>query len=260
MIARQNRRGAAAGVMVAVIVLVLVLGGIWYFVSKPFQTHVNETLRQQTDWTSENIKKDPEGYLTWAIAQVDKTRDKLKAAQLTLTTQQIEIGKKLDEKSDVKSKCETLLKDMKDAYTKASARNDWPVTVGQNKFEDERAMKSKIVEVSHFLENTTKLVGTYTKAKGTVGDRLADIDGQLVKVESLKTTLSTNLETAKVQKTFEGIDDIGSDFSKIVNTSEALAKTDEKNTSVSDMLKSSGDARIDEEFDKIMGKGKDAKK
>jgi uncharacterized phage infection (PIP) family protein YhgE len=258
MSAQRNRRGAVAGIIAAVIVLLLVAVGIWYFVSKPFQTHVNQAVEGATQWTPENIRKDPSGYLTWAIAEVGKTQDKLKTAQLALTTQKIEISKKLDQRSTEMAQCDTLMKELKDAYNTASAKNDWPVAVGHHKFADEGELKRKIVEASHYLENSKKLVDTYTQAKGKVGDRLDEIDGQLTKVEDLRTKLATDLETAKVQQTFEGIDGISSDFTKIVNNSEALAQTAERNTSVSDMLKPSGDARIDDEFEKIMGKKKGA--
>jgi hypothetical protein len=258
MLAQSNRRGAAAGIVVAVIFLLLIAGGIWYFVSKPFQTHVNQAITQATDWTPENIKKDPEGYLTWAIKQVDGTRDKLQAAQLALTKQKIEVSNKLEEKSTQKSQCEALLTELKKAYTTATDKNQWPVTVGQSKFDDERELKRKIVEASHFLDNASQLVDTYSKAKGKVSDRLDDIDGQMTKVEELKTKLATDLETAKVKQTFEGIEGVHDDFTNILNTSKALTETEEHNTSISDMIKPSGDAKVDEEFDKIMGKNKPA--
>ena len=41
------------------IVLALVAGGIWFFISKPFQMQVKQTYNQATQWTPENIKKDP---------------------------------------------------------------------------------------------------------------------------------------------------------------------------------------------------------
>ena len=73
-----------AGVVVAVIVLVLVLGGVWYFVSDPFHQRVKDTFTGQTKWTPENIKKDPAGYLSWAIDQTTATKGKLETAQLAL--------------------------------------------------------------------------------------------------------------------------------------------------------------------------------
>ena len=42
---------------------------------------------QETQWTPENIKKDPVGYLTWAIDQTDATKTRLEAAQVALTKQ-----------------------------------------------------------------------------------------------------------------------------------------------------------------------------
>ena len=72
--------------------------------------------------------------------------------------------------------------------------------------------------------------------------------------------LSTDLETAKVQATFEGIDNVSSNFDDIVNTSKAMSETAKRTPNVKDLMKPSGDARNDEEFNKIMGKGKDAKK
>ena len=258
MLAQRSRRGAVAGIVVGVIVLVLIVGGIWYFVSDPFHQKVKDAFKENTTWTADQIRKDPAGYLSHAIDQADATKGKLETAQFALTKQKIEISNKLEKKSTEKSQCETLLQELKDTYNKAKAKNDWPATVRHLNFENENELKRKIVECDHYLDNAGKLVDTYTKARGTVADRLDEIEGQLTKVESLKTKLATDLETAKVQKTFEGIDNVNSNIDDIINTSEAMAKTAEKNTSVSDMIKPSGEARIDEEFDKIMDKKKGA--
>ena len=80
-------------------------------------------MNQATQWTPENIKKDPEGYLTWAVAQVDVTRGKLQAAQLALTKQKIEISNKLEEEEwTQKSQCEALMTELEKAYTTATDR------------------------------------------------------------------------------------------------------------------------------------------
>lgn len=221
MLTERSRRGAVPGIVVGVIVLLLVAGGIWYFVSDPFHQKVNDAIKGQTKWTPENIKKDPAGYLGWAIEQTDGTKQKLEAAQLALTKQKIEISNKLDVKSTEQSQCETLLDELKKKYETAKDKNDWPAEVRHFKFEDENALKRKIVEVNNYLENAQKLTETYSQAKGKVTDRLDEIDGQLTKVESLRTELATNLETAKVKQTFEGIDNVSTNFTDILNTSEA---------------------------------------
>jgi chromosome segregation ATPase len=257
MLAQNNRRGAAAGIVVAVIFLLLIAGGIWYFVSKPFQTHVNQAITQATDWTPENIKKDPAGYLTWAIAQTDGTKQKLDAAQLALTTQRNTIANKLEKASTDKSDYERLLKEMKAAYEKADNENSWPATVRRHEF-DKNELKRKIVECDHNLQKATTLAGSCSDAKSKVAARLDEINDQLSKVDTLRTDLETKLETAKVQQTFEGIDNVSTNFDQIVSTSKALSETAEKSTGVNDLIKPTGDDRDNEEFDKIMGKKKEA--
>jgi predicted nucleic acid-binding Zn-ribbon protein len=146
---------------------------------------------------------------------------------------------------------------MMDEYDKANAKNSWPVTVHRVTFETAQELKDKAVDANGKLERAKSLVETYTKAQAKVKDRLSEIDGQMTKVENLKTKLETDLETAKVQQTFEGIEGVSSNFDDIVHTSDALAQTAEKNSSVKDMIQPSGEARVNEEFDKLMQKRKD---
>jgi chromosome segregation ATPase len=257
MLAQRSRRGAAAGIVVAVICLLLVAGGIWYFVSKPFHTNVNEKFKQATEWTPENIKKDPVGYLNSAIEQIDETKKKLGAAQLALTTQRNDISNSLEKYSTDKSNYERLMPELKETYEKADTKNDWPATVRGHKF-DKGELRRKIVECNHDLQKATTLTDSYSGAKGKVVDRLDEVNDQLTKIESVRTDLTTKLETAKVQQTFEGIDNVSTNFDHIVSTSNALSETAEKNAGVDELIKPSGEEKTNEEFDKIMGKNKPA--
>ena len=213
-------------------------------------------MNQATEWTPENIRKDPSGYLTWAIAEVGKTEGKLKDAQLALETQRNDNQKKLDKTSDKKSACAALIKELADKFDVAQTKNEWPVTARGVTFDKPRDLKDKVVEVNRDLESANSLIESYTKALGSIDRQLGDINKKLTDVENLKTTLDTKLEEAKVQQTVEGIDGIHTDFDHIVSTSDALSKTAEHNTSVDEMLKPTGNAQNDEEFDKIMAKRK----
>lgn len=241
--------------IVGLIVLLLIAGGIWYLLSKPFQTHVNQAYLGATQWTAENIKKDPVGYLAWALAEVGKTEDKLQASQLSLKTKQNGTSRALEKHTADQSQYEKLLGEFKDAYTAAATAKRWPAKVRNTEF-DEMAMKRKIVECSDKIKNTASLVDTYSKTDKVISDKLAEIEGKLAEVDKLKNKLSTDMEIAKVNQSVEGIDSINDQLNAIVDTSTALAKTAEQGTSVADMIKPSGDARVDDEFAKIMGKSK----
>lgn len=252
----NNRRGASSvGIIVGLIVLLLVGGGIWYFLSKPFQTHLNQAYSQATQWTPENIKKDPVGYLTWALVEVGKTEEKLQASELSLKTKKNATARALEKHTADASQYEKLLTEFKDAYTAAAAAKKWPARVRNLEF-DEMGLKRKIVECNDKIKNTTSLVDTYSKTDKVIADKLGEIEGKLAEVDKLKNKLSTNMEIAKVNQSVEGMDGIGDQLNSIVDTSSALAKTAEEGTSVAEMIKPSGDARVDDEFAKIMGKSK----
>ncbi len=167
----------------------------------------------ETKWMPENIKKDPAGYLSWAIEQTDATKTKLEAARRALTKQRRDLSDKLQKASADKSGYESFLKELEEAYTKADSKNDWPVAVRGHSF-DKSELKRRIVECSEDLENATKLVETYSKALRKVADRLDENDRQRTKLETLGKKLATDLETAKVQETLEGTDNVGSDMKK----------------------------------------------
>ena len=153
----NNRRGSSpVGIIVALIVLALVVGGIWFFVSKPFQTHVTQAYNQATQWTPENIKKDPVGYLTWALAEVGKTEDKLQASELSLRTKKNKTERALEKQTADQSQYEKLLTEFKEAYTTAAQKKKWPARVRGTEF-DEMHMKRKIVECNDKIKNTADL-------------------------------------------------------------------------------------------------------
>ena len=110
------------GIIVGLVVLVLVAGGIWFFVSKPFQTNVKQGWNQATQWTPENIKKDPVGYLTWALDEVGKTEEKLQASELSLKTKKNATSRALEKHTADKSQYENLLTEFKDATTRPRRR------------------------------------------------------------------------------------------------------------------------------------------
>lgn len=252
----NNRRGSSViGLIVGLIVLALVVGGVWYFVSKPSRAKWDETVRQATQWTPENIKKDPVGYLNYALEEVGKTEDKLQASELSLRTKKNATARALEKNTSDKSDYDTLLTELKAAYNNAAADKKWPAQVRGAQL-DEKDLKIRIVECGRKFDLASSLVDTYSKTDKVIGDKLDEIEGKLRDVEKLKDKLSTNMEIAKVNQSVDDIGSIGDQLNAIIDTSSALAATADKGTSVESMIKPSGDARVDDEFSKIMGKKK----
>lgn len=251
----SSRHGASnLGALWSLIAVLLVGGGIWFYVSKPFQTTVKENFRQATEWTPQNIKKDPVGYLTWALDEVAATESKLEASVLGMKTRKNAIDRALDKHQADKSEYEKLLGELKEAYRSASASStsqSWPVKVRELTF-DESALKRKVVECSDKITNTTSLTETYAKTRDVIDGKLREVDLKLAEVIKLKSRLTTDLEIARVNKSVEGLDSLGDTLNAIVDTSAALAKTAESGASIEEMIKPSNASKIDEEFSRII--------
>jgi len=236
--------------IIGVVGVLVVLGGIWFVLSKPFQTQVKETFRQGTEWTPENIQADPVGYLTWAQAETKKTEQKLEASVLSLRTKKNAAARSLEKNKADQADYEKLLAEFKEGYI--AAEGNFPVKIRGVEFE-ESGLKRKIVECNDKLENVTSLVGTYEKSKTTIDRKLGEIEQKMSEVTKLTNKLGTDLEIAKVNKSVEGIEGIGDTLNSIMDTTDALVSTAEDGISVEEMITPTGEMRVDDEFDKIMG-------
>ena len=244
----MDRKGST---IVIVLVVIAVLGVILFFVSKPFSTRVKEATRQVTEWTAENIQKDPVGYLTWALDECKKTENRLLASKLALKTKKNQTERSLTANQADLTAYSKLLDEAKALYKKASAANTWPVELRGVKLE-QAPLKTKIVEAHDKVKNLGELVSTYKQTQGVIDRKLTDVETKVMEVQKLKNKLSTDLEVAKVKKSVDGIDAISDRLSAIAATTDALVSTTAEGASLEDMIEPTGQQRVDTEFDKIM--------
>jgi hypothetical protein len=244
----QGKRGNTVAI---VLVIVLVLGAILFFVSKPFQTRVKQATRQATEWTPENIQKDPVGYLSWALAECGKTEEKLQASRLALKTNRNNAERSLSTHQADQTAYTKLLDEAKSLYRQAGASASWPAELRGVKME-EAVLKAKIVEAHDKLSGLGELIATYQQSRQIIDRKLVEVEAKLTEVTKLESKLSTDLEIAKVRKTVEGIGTISDQLNAIVDTSEALVSATKDGISLEELVKPSGERRVETEFEKIM--------
>ena len=83
--------------------------------------------------------------------------------------------------------------------------------------------------------------------------RLSDVEKKLLDVRKLRNKLATDLEVARVNESVENLTGLNDRLASIMDTTDALLSTSTDEVSLEDLIKPSGDKRVDEEFDKIMG-------
>ena len=244
----DNRRGSA---IVAVIVLVVVLGAILFFASKPFSTRVKEAARQATEWTPENITKDPVGYLTWALDECKRVEGDLKASTLALNTRRNQAERELAKKQAERDAYSKLVGEAKALYRKAKADDRWPAAL-RGATLTEAELKARIVEAHSKVKSLDDLIAAYKQSQKAMERQLVQISEKLTEAQKLKGKLSSEIEVAKVKQSAEGIGAITDQLEAMADTSKALVSSSGQTSSLEDMVAPTGQPRIDAEFDRIM--------
>ncbi|MFW5724536.1 MAG: hypothetical protein ACOCYP_02680 [Planctomycetota bacterium] len=249
----QHRSGAAAIVIIVGLVVVALLAfGVFYLVSDPFSTKVDDAISGATEWTPENIQANPVGYLSWASKQVAGTEQKLKASQLSLTTKRNQARRKLEKAEAEMSTYQAFLDEAKESYRAAKTADTWPVTV-RSKQLDEADLKRLVVDANSKHQNQKEMHAAFTRTLGIIETKLSELAAKLTEVQKMKNKLETDLEVAKTNQTVAGLDDIDDRVGAIIDTSNALAGTTTDEISLDEMIIPSGQQRVDTEFEAIMG-------
>ncbi len=248
---RQNK-GQTALVIIIVLILVVVLA---YFLSAPAKTKIDMAYKEATTWTADNIQKDPVGYLTWALGEINVTANKIEAREIALKTKQKELEAGLVEKNTKLEQEKKALEIGKSAYLEASKNNSFPTTINGVVFK-EIELKTKIVKANQNIQNIGKFIATYQTSLNTIKSKLSEITNKKFEIDNLKVKLSSDLELAKLQKTVSDLPELSTNFNTIKYTAEALSdingiKTDSL-PDLSDLVSNNNTSLIDEEFAKIM--------
>ena len=112
---------------------------------------MREEIRQQTEWTSENIAKNPYLFIQDQIRQCDALKAKIEAQTITLTRMEKEAARKVEEADGTTARYEKFLKKAKEAYKAAEDNDSWPAIV--NGYEmDEEELGDKIADALERVE------------------------------------------------------------------------------------------------------------
>lgn len=142
----------------ALLILATLAGGILYFQSDFFRFKADQTVKDWTEWTPENITKDPKGYLQFAVGELDKIKGQLEAHKLHLNVELDKTVTHIKGQQLTTAASTNVLDELRTVYH--NARKVYPVSF-QGKNLDETAFQEKVVEVAraqeYALDNVTRL-------------------------------------------------------------------------------------------------------
>jgi len=211
-----------------------------------------EQKRQDAQWTSENIQKEPVLYLQSAIAECDKIAQRLDTQALSLGTKKNQSSREVTAQAAECIIYQKFLETAKIKYREMSASKAWPTVMnGVTLTEDQ--LKRKIVEAHQKTEACSTLGNVHQQNVIKLERKLAEIEQKQQEVIDLKRKLSLDMEVVKVKKAINDIDGIKDTVNAMMDISNAIV-TGKGDPSLEDLAMPTVSAKVDSEFEKIMGK------
>jgi hypothetical protein len=235
----HNRKGSIATVAL-VLVGIVALVGIAYFVSKPFAAKVNEATAQATQWTPENITKDPVGYFTWATAELKDKEGQLKARAYKLAVEKEKARQAARENSAKQDSLKQVLDSAKNAYRAlpdvapaaegTKPAKQFPFTWEGVEFKTFDDFKLQILRTENSRKNADKLARQYKLNAERIEVMLKEVREIQSKTAISLESASANLELLKSQKTIADVGEIGNSVNALLIECNVLVSDGDKRT------------------------------
>jgi hypothetical protein len=240
-----------AKLIVGILIVVVVVGGILYFGSDIFRTKVDRAVEGFTEWTPENIAKDPKGYLFFCRKQTEDAIGKLKASQIGISQNRAKIDAMKTE-ADHKAKVgQEALAELKVLYREAEKAGKWPAN-WRDQDRNKEWTKRQIVGLHRQVRQQRTL-----SAKCDAGMKQCDVE--LAKAKRLMADASARLGEISVAEQSLEVEQLSKGLeTQLVNMKAALqhlvgAVGDGQQDLDLDKMAKEAEAAVDEaEFEAIM--------
>jgi hypothetical protein len=249
---RFRRHGLTTTAIIGIIAAVLVVGGTLFFISDPFNMWVRGNYKSLTEWTPENIAKNPVAYLDFVELKTKEAQQQLKADRISVEQKRGQLKAMQEEASNKARVGEQTLKELKDAYENAGEGQTTQISFrGQQK--DAAWVKNQVVNIYKQTEtqkNILKKVEAGLKKLDAQVEKINKAEGEAV---AQLAEVKANRELLKVQKLTDDLKDRLVEMRGAVQGVVATASEDADSLSL-DTLASESQTTVDtKEFDKIMG-------
>lgn len=165
-----------------------------------------ERERQDTQWTPENIRDNPELFLRDAIGACDLLKDKIEAQDIAFILLKKSAARKVDDAGSMIRRYTKFLEEAKKQYKLATAEGgSFPVTI--NGFElNEEELSDKVSDALERVELAEKQKATNSAIVKKVGIRQGVLKKKSRELRSIRRKLVLQLEQVKMNQALGEID------------------------------------------------------
>ena len=249
----SSRQGASpVAVIVGLIVLAAIAFGVFYFTSDPVRTKTKAAYKQFSEWTPENIAKDPLNYLNFCEEQTKGALDKMKATEIAIAQKKAKLESLRSESQEKITLGKKALDELKAEYKKRETSNEWPLTWRSNSL-DKDACKRQIMRFASEVKSKDELVKKYDQATTQLGAQAKKVQEARDTAQQQLAKIDANREMLKVQQITDDLkNSLVSMKAAIEQSVVGVASAETGSLSLEDLSAQTQATVNEDEFSKIM--------
>ena len=170
---------------------------------------LREAIRQDSQWTPENIQKNPYLFIQDQIRSCDELKAKIEAQNISMVRLGKQAERSIEEADAMTARYNSFLKQAKTAYKEAEQTGEWPVTINGYKL-DEEHLGDRIADALERIELAKKdrASGEIIARKATARQAVLKAKGR--ELASLRLQLVQQGEQVKMNAQLAEIEDLAS--------------------------------------------------
>ncbi len=174
-----------------------------YLASAPFRTNANLQFKQFTEWTPENIAKDPRGYLAWLGAELRRTEEQVIAQQVGVNQR---LGALRREEATLSLRIENST-GLIDELRAAQAKAEWPAKVRMRDL-TQKEVEAKLIEGTARLEAAKKRLAQVRGHQAKAATTLAEAEQMRTKLKEEQMGIASMAEEVTLRGSSELLADL----------------------------------------------------
>ena len=232
----QNSPDASGNCLFSIVVLLALSIVVVLAFGLPLWNKASETYQSMFEWTPESINADPQGYLRWALAELNSLEQRCRSEQIRLRAGSMETERKLAVTRETAAQQEAALKSRVETYR--AAAGNWPIAA-DGKSWSEPELSGEILRLDTLLRSNQALVpalesalGTFPELLSAIEARAAEIARLKVEVHSARSLLSINELTSTYKAIQSQARQIG-DYARVLQSMSKPADPSERQVEAS---------------------------
>jgi len=203
--------------------LILALGvfAIFYVVSDPFQARVDQVVEQKTQWTPQNIQKNPQQYLLHSKQEARNARDSLSASLIDLAQQRARLQSQFITNQTELDGLNQLLPILISSYQESEDTDHWPAKVGETLL-TERELRARILEADGRYQRSGENNQRLSRQLSQLSSREEQVREKIREVNLVIGRIDAASEDLETRAALEAVERIDRDLGAIISVAQVL--------------------------------------